>query len=292
MLPEGVGRRLRCGCRPGGSGLEVAAASSPPQLPGMMTRTIWWMGLAAAVAMGGCASMRGERAGGGNPVAQRTEASQKQSKEALQRATDAQKKAQDQAQKAADAQVEVQKSQQALVKSQQKAQQEQQKAQDLQNQANQLRQQADQASAQAQARASQSLQQQGQQLARHEQATVGQITHASANALSLQLQDGTSMDFSVNPSTRVIIDGKASQATELQPGEDAHVTYKLSGAQPVATAVQAASGTPGAATGPQGAGESQQGQQGSSGSQSGSSQSQQPEPQQQGGSSGTSGGSY
>jgi DNA polymerase III gamma/tau subunit len=214
----------------------------------------WWLGLAVAgvaLTASGCAGMRGERnaSSSGNPATQRTAASQKQSQEALDRAADAQKAATDQSQKAADAQVQVQKAQEALTKAQDKSRAEQQKAQQLQNEANQARQQANQTSQQAQQQASEAIQQQGQQLARHQDVTSGQVLNASADRLTVRHQDGSSMTFQVNGSTQVLIDGQPSPVAGLQPGEDVHVTYQLSGAEPLALTIQAASGNAASAQG-------------------------------------------
>lgn len=213
-----------------------------------------------AVLASGCASMRGQRdaSGAGNPTAQRTEASQQQSQQALDKAADAQKKAGEQARKAADAQQEVQKVQQALVKAQEKARQEQLKAQQLQTQASELTQQASRTTQRSQARASEALSQQGQQMARHQQSTAGQVTDAGPEHVTVRGRDGTSMTFQVTGDTRVTVDGHHAAAADLQPGEDAQIAYQVSGSEPVALVIQVASGNPqtGTQTGSSAGGES------------------------------------
>ncbi len=208
-----------------------------------------WMSIAmagVAVTSGGCASMRGQgdASAAGNPTAQRAEASQKQSQQALDQASDAQKKAAEQAKKATQAQQEVQKAQQALVKAQERARIEQQKAQQLQAEASRVTQEASRTTQRSQAQASHALSQQGRQMARHQQSTAGQVTDASAGKVTVRLQDGSSMSFLVTENTHVMVDGRRAEATELQAGEDAQIAYQVSGSQPTALVIQVASGNP------------------------------------------------
>jgi hypothetical protein len=202
-----------------------------------------WVGLAlagAAMTVGACASTSASTSG--NPTAQRVEATQQQSQQALDRASEAQSKASQQAQRAADAQYDVQKEQQALMQAQDKARAELQKAAQLQNEANQERKQANQTSQKAQASATVAIQQQGQQLARGQLSTTGQVMNASANRVTLRQRDGSSMSFQVNGKTKILIDGQRKTAAALQPGEEANIMYQLSGTEPLAVTVQAASG--------------------------------------------------
>lgn len=199
-----------------------------------------------AVTAGGCASMRGQRdaSASGNPTAQRAEASQEQSQQALDRAADAQKKAAEQSRKATLAQQQVQKVQQELVEAQEKARVEQQKAQQLQTQASAATQDASRTTQRTQAQASSALSQQGQQMARHQQSTAGQVTGASAGSVTVRGHDGVSMTFLVDENTRVMVDGRPASSAELQPGEDAQIAYQVSGSQPTAMVIQVASGNP------------------------------------------------
>lgn len=200
----------------------------------------------AGVAASGCASLRGhgDASASGNPTAQRAEASQEQSQQALDRASDAQKKAADQSKKATLAQQKVQKVQQELVKAQEEARVEQQKAQQLQAQASTTTQDASRTTKRSQAQASSALSQQGEQMARHQQSTAGQVTDASAGSVTVRGQDGTSMTFLVTERTRVMVDGRQARSTDLQAGEDAQIAYQVSGSQPTAMVIQVASGNP------------------------------------------------
>lgn len=208
-----------------------------------------WMSIAmagVAATAGGCASMRGQgdASASGNPTAQRAEASQKQSQQALDQAAEAQKKAAEQAETATLAQQEVQKAQQALVKAQKKARVEQQRAQQLQAEASRVTRDASRTTQRSQAQASRALSEQGQQIARDQQSTAGQVTEARAGNVSVRLKDGTSMSFLITKSTRVLVDGRSAEATDLQVGEDAQVAYRVSGSQPTALVIQVASGNP------------------------------------------------
>jgi hypothetical protein len=193
---------------------------------------------------GGCESMRGESDGSAstNPTAQRTLASQQQSEEALVLAHEAQRKASEQANRAAEAEAEVQKAQQALVLAQERARAEQKEAVQLQKQASQQTREAARTAQQSQVQAEQALRDEGEQLAHGEQSTSGHVTKASGSHVTLRQPDGTSMTFQVTGGTQVMLDGRRSQAMALSPGEQALIDYKLSGAEPVAVLIQAASG--------------------------------------------------
>ena len=207
----------------------------------------WVVALAGvAVLASSCASTQGQgnASATGNPTAQRAEASQQESQQALEQATDAQRKAGEQARKATEAQQDVQKAQQGLVKAQEKSREEQQKAQEFQTNANQAAQQASRTTQQSQARASQALSQQGQQMARQQQSTAGQVTDASPGHVTVRGRDGTPMTFLVTGDTRVMVDGRPAAAADLLPGEDAQVAYQVSGSRPIALVVQVASGNP------------------------------------------------
>jgi hypothetical protein len=226
----------------------------------------WGLALCGLTALGaGCASTHGEAAG--NPTAQRTEASQQQSQQALEQASDAQKKASEQGKEAGKAQDQVQKDQQTLTKDQQKARDEEAKAQELQQQATQATQQGAQTAQQQQKQASQSLSEERQQAAKNELVTSGQVTHSTASRVSVRTPDGSSMAFRVTNQTRVLVDGKAAGAAKIPTGADAHVTYRISGGEPLALRVQAATGAAGSLGSGAGAtGEAEQPGQGGMGS--------------------------
>lgn len=201
-----------------------------------------WGALSCAglVAVGGigCAGMRGRKAST-DPGARQVQASQEQSERAIEQARDAQKKASDQAKRAADAQQDVQEAQQRLAQAQEKARQEQEKARQAQLDANKATERASAEAQEAQQQASRALAQQSQQTARGEQALSGQVLRASDDQLVVRPQGGgDTMTFRVTEQTRIEISGRQASASDLQQGEDARVSYEVSGTQPTALSVQ------------------------------------------------------
>lgn len=197
---------------------------------------------ALAFAVAGCAQMRGSSGGPQSPSAQKVQTPQEQSQQALDQASESQKKANEQAKRAAAAQQEVQQKQQELQAAQQKAQQEQQKAEQLQLQANQQTQQATQQAKQSQKQATAALSQQTQQVQRGEQSIQGQVSQANARQIVVQPQGGDAMTFDITGATRVQIDGRQASAAQIRPGENALVSYEVSGTQPTARSVQVVTG--------------------------------------------------
>ncbi len=202
-----------------------------------------WQALSCAglVAAGGagCASMRGETASA-DPGARQVQASQKQSERAIEQAREAQKKASDQARRAADAQKEVQQLQQRLAAAQEKARAEQEKARQMQLDANQATERASAEARQSQQDASRALAQQSAQSARGEQALSGQVLRADQGRIVVRPQGGgDEMTFRVTDRTRIEISGRQASASDLMQGEDARVSYEVSGgAEPTAISVQ------------------------------------------------------
>jgi len=202
-----------------------------------------------AVVASGCAS---RRASTSNPAASRVEASQRQSEEALASAADAQEGASEQQKRAAEAQEEVRESQRRLEEAQQRAEQETAKAQQSQQQANQATQQATQDAQQSQQQASQQLAQETL-VRRGEQVLAGQVQRASPSQLVVQPHGGEEMTFQITDRTQVQIDGLRASASDITQGEDARVSYEMSGAQPTAVLVQVVTGNPSGSVGTAGA---------------------------------------
>jgi hypothetical protein len=186
----------------------------------------------------GCAAMRGESASA-DPGARQVRASQEQSEHAIEQAREAQRKASDQARRAADAQQEVRDLQQRLAQAQEKARQEQEKARQLQQEASQATERASADARQSQAQASQALAQQSEQVARGEQALSGQVLRATENEIEVKpTGGGDTMKFRVTEQTRIQIAGRQASASDLRQGEDARVSYEVSGTEPTAISVQ------------------------------------------------------
>jgi hypothetical protein len=206
------------------------------------TRTRTWCALSCAglLASGGvgCAAMRGEKASA-DPGARQVQTSQAQSERALEQARDAQKKASEQARRAADAQQEVVDLQHRLAQAQEKSKAEQEKAGRLQQEATQATQRASAEAHRSQEDASRALGRQSAQMTRGEQALSGQVLRATNDELEVQPSGGgDAMRFRVTQRTRIEIGGRQASASDLQQGEDARVSYEISGTEPTAISVQ------------------------------------------------------
>jgi hypothetical protein len=156
--------------------------------------------------------------------------------------------------------------QQALLKARDKEQAEQTKAMQLQQQANASTAAATRQAQQSQQAASQGLTREQQLAQRGTTVLSGNVMQVTPNHLVVQRQDGLSMKFRVTPQTYVSIDGKRASTAQILQGENALVSYQMSGTEPQAINVQVVTGKPQG-----GGGGSQQGTGGQSGS-SGSSQ--------------------
>jgi colicin import membrane protein len=209
-----------------------------------MRSKIGWCA-ALVVTVGGCAGMRGGSSEtGGNPGAQKVENPQQQTEQALRQASESQKKASEQQKRAAEAQREVERKQQELQLAQQKAQTEQQKAQQLQLEANVATEQGAKQAQRSQQQASRALSQQSARIGRGEQQLQGQVSQATSRQLVMQTQGGQAMTFDLDADTRIRIDGREATAAQIQPGENALVSYEVSGTQPTARVVQISTGNP------------------------------------------------
>lgn len=209
-----------------------------------MTRFVRYGAPLAAVVFAGCAGMGGRGSdASANPSAQKVATPQQQSQQALEHASDVQKKANEQAKRAAEAQQDVQKKQQELQATQQRARQEQEKAQQLQLQANRETEQATQQAQRSQQQASRALAQQSQQVQRGQQQIQGQVQQSTGQQLVVQPQSGTNpLTLQITGDTQIRIDGRQASASEIQPGENALVSYEVSGTQPTARSVQIVTG--------------------------------------------------
>lgn len=209
----------------------------------MRSSTGWCAAL--VVAVGGCAGMSGgSKETGSNPGAQKVENPQQQSEQALRQASESQKKASEQQKRAADAQRDVQQKQHELQLAQQKAQAEQQKAQQLQFEANEATRQGAQQAQRSQQQASRALAQQSARSDRGEQQLQGQVLQATSRQLVVQPQGGQSMTFDIDKETQIRIDGREATTAQIQPGENALVSYDVAGTQPTARVVQMSTGKP------------------------------------------------
>lgn len=193
-----------------------------------------------AVAASGCSMTRGGReTASSDPAARQVAASQQQAEEAMERAREAQKKASEQAERAADAQREVRDAQQRLAEAQEKARQEQEKAQQLQQEAMRANEKATAQSRESQQQASQALTRQTERITSGEQVLAGQVLQATGEQIVVRPQGGGDpMTFVVNEQTRVEIGGQKGSATDLRQGEDARVSYEVSGTEPTAKSIQ------------------------------------------------------
>jgi DNA polymerase III gamma/tau subunit len=187
----------------------------------------------------GCAAMRG-RSASADPGARQVQASQEQSERAIEQAREAQKKASDQGRRAADAQQEVMELQQRLAQAQEKAKAEQEKARQLQEEANQATQRASAEARRSQQDASRALAQQSENVARGEQALSGQVLRATDDEIEVRpTGGGDTMRFRLTDRTRIEIGGRQASASDLMQGEDARVSYEVSGGtEPIAISVQ------------------------------------------------------
>ncbi len=199
---------------------------------------LWCVGL-IVFGGAGCAALGGKKTSA-DPGARQVQVSQEQSQRAIEQARDAQKKASDQAKRAAEAQEEVRELQQRLAQAQEKSKAEQEKARQAQLEANQATERATAEARRSQQQASRALAQQSEKLQRGEQTLSGEVLRATDEALEVRPKDGgDAMSFRVTPETRVEIGGRAASASELRQGEDARVSYEVTGeAQPTATSVQ------------------------------------------------------
>ncbi|HET7754768.1 MAG TPA: hypothetical protein VFK85_12735 [Anaeromyxobacteraceae bacterium] len=195
-----------------------------------------------AVVFGGCATS----GSGKSPSAQTIQTPQQQSEQALEAAKKSQERASEQAARAADAQREVQKKQQELQAAQAKARDEQQKAQQLQQEANRQTRQSTTQAQQSQQQASQALSQQTQRVEAGPMTVQGQVSHSTAGQLTLKPSGGDEMTLRVTEGTRVRIDGRQANAADIKPGENALVSYEVSGTEPTAKSIQVVTGSVGA----------------------------------------------
>ncbi len=206
-----------------------------------MGKQVWFaLSCAGLLATGGtgCAAMRGQSASA-DPGARQVQASQEQSERAIEQAREAQRKASDQARRAADAQEEVRDLQQRLAQAQEKAKGEQEKARQLQQEANQATQRASAEASRSQKDASRALAQQSEKVARGEQALSGQVLRATDEEIEVQpAGGGDTMKFRLTERTRIEISGRRASASDLMQGEDARVSYEVSGTKPTALSVQ------------------------------------------------------
>jgi hypothetical protein len=206
----GEGARVRVHSIAGGGAVVVRSSTRCSSTPSArreipMRSGIPWCA-ALVVAVGGCAGMGGGSKDTSNPGAQKIETPQQQSEQALRQASDAQKKASEQQKRAAEAgTAQAQRSQQ---------------------------------------QASTALSQQSARSQHGEHQLQGQISQATANELIVQTQGGQSMTFDVTSDTRIRIDGREATMQQIQPGENALVSYEVSGTQPTARVVQISTGNP------------------------------------------------
>lgn len=203
----------------------------------------WWALSGAVLLAGasGCKTMGGgsDRSASTDPAARQIAASQEASEKAIEQARDAQKKASDQARRAADAQREVQEAQQRLTQAQERSRQEQEKAQQLQREANEATERATAEAQRAQREASQALARQSARAERGEQMLSGQVIQATDEQLVVRpTTGGDTMTFRVTDETRIDISGRKGSASELRQGEDARVSYEVSGTEPRAVSIQ------------------------------------------------------
>ena len=207
-----------------------------------MRSSIRWCA-ALVFAIGGCAGMGGaSKDTGSSPGTQKIENPQQQSEQALRQASDAQKKASEQQKRAAEAQRDYQQKQRELQVAQQKMEAEQQKAEQLQLQANEATQLGTERAQRSQQQASRALSQQSARSERGEQQLQGQVSQATSRQLVVQTQSGQAMTFDITGETRIRIDGREATAQQIQPGENALVSYEMSGTEPTALAVQISTG--------------------------------------------------
>jgi len=68
---------------------------------------------------------------------------------------------------------------------------------------------------------------------------AGKVVSASKQQLILELTDGTQQSFVVTNDTKVKLDGKEAQATDLMPGFAAKVTAMDAGDQHIAQSIDA-----------------------------------------------------
>jgi flagellar biosynthesis GTPase FlhF len=206
-----------------------------------MKTTNWWALASAgllAVAASGCSMARG-RSASSDPAQRQVQASQEQSEKAIERARDAQRKASEQAERAANAQREVRDAQQRLAEAQEKLRQEQQKAAQLQQEANRATEQATAEARRSQQQASQALARQSERIASGQQVLSGQVLQATGQQVVVRPQGGGDpMTFVVNEGTRVRIGERDGSASDLRQGEDARVSYEMSGTEPRAISIQ------------------------------------------------------
>lgn len=209
----------------------------------MSVSKMTWCGLSCVglIAFGGtgCAALRG-RTASADPGARQVQVSQEQSQRAIEQARDAQKKASDQAKRAADAQEEVRELQQRLAQAQEKAKAEQEKARLAQQEANLATERATGEARRSQQQAARALAQQSERLGRGEQTLSGEVLRATDQEIEVRPKSGgDAMRFRVTRETRVEIGGRMVSASDLQQGEDARVSYEVTGeAQPTAISVQ------------------------------------------------------
>lgn len=206
----------------------------------MTTRKWGILSCAGLLALGGCASMRGNRSTeSASPGARQVATSQEQSERALDEARNAQKRASEQARKADQAQQDVQEAQRRLAEARQRAQSEAEKARRLQEEANQATERAGEQARESQQQASSALATQSERTRRGEQMISGQVLRASDDELVVRLRGrDESMTFRITEQTQVRIAGAQATASEIRQGEDARVSYQVSGIEPMATEVQ------------------------------------------------------
>ena len=211
---------------------------------------------AGLLALGGlhCASTSQQASESPNPTTREVASSQQASQQALKQAQEAQKAATDQTRKANEAQARVQNDQEKLRQDQDIARQEQAKAQQLQQQANQESQQAGQVAQQQQQRAATGLSQQTQEVARGRQTAAGVVTRVRPDEVVVQPPSGQAMRFSLNESTKVQIEGRASTADEIREGQQARVAYEASANGPTAVSIRVSGAGAAPDTGAQGTG--------------------------------------
>jgi hypothetical protein len=189
--------------------------------------------------VGGCSTAGRQSSAPSNPETRQVRASQEQSEKSLDEAKKAQQRASEQAKRAADAEQQVQKAQQQLADAQAKARTEQEKARQFQAEASQATRSAMEGAQQSQQQASRALSKQSQHLAAGEQLVSGQILQASGDQLVVSPDGGGApMTFSVTGQTQVRISGQRASAEDIQQGEDARVSYVVSGTRPEAVMVQ------------------------------------------------------
>lgn len=186
-----------------------------------------WSGavLCGALAIAGCASrqeargpatQQGAAANTAQRAEQRAQQSERELVQARQRLEGARQEAAKARQQQAQARQQLAQAEQQAAQSQQRVGQEQAGIQRLEVQAREHRTQAIQAAVQAHI---------ADEEARGLQAAEGRLAEASPTRVVLELNDGRTMSFQVDPRTRVLIGAQERSVAELQHGADARVAY-------------------------------------------------------------------